>query len=66
MARTNTTINNVKAIRVQPVVFNDFVSHEFTFDLEDGSEVTVCGFADGLLNINVQEQRNANSLPETA
>ena len=64
--RTTTNIHGVRAIRVRPTVFETFVSHEITFVLKDGGEVTVSGFAPELLTIDVQEAQPAESEAEAA
>lgn len=53
MAHTTTNIHGVKAIRIVPKVFPNFVAHEIIFELEDG-DVTVSGFASTMLPIEIQ------------
>ena len=50
-------IHGVVSIRVQPVIFESFVSHTVTFELSDGSTVEVNGFAEKVLQIVTLDER---------
>jgi len=58
---TTTNIHGVKAIRVLPKIFRDFVSNEITFELEDGGTVTVSGFAGKVLPIEAAPEYHAET-----
>lgn len=63
---TTTNIHGVKAIRVVPTIFSDFVSHAVIFELEGGGEVCVSGFSPELLTLEIKEAASAIVEAESA